>query len=168
MSKKMYENNSSINSYLIDSHAWNYICDKIITNYTEKSITEDWSSWGNYENSPKNIYDNLNVLYAFHRIEPKFYGCDFSENGKSVYHKGKILNNVLPGNSNNYYLELSTGASEKFKTYNIYDMAGNMCEFTTEIGTNKLSSSEQSKTVVRGGSFKESRNRKSYNQSSRK
>ena len=149
--------NNDVQSYLIDSHAWNYICDKIITNYTEKNITGDWSSWGNYKDSPKNIYNNLDVLYAYHG--ENFLGGDFSENKKSVYHKGKISENVLPGNSNNYWLELSTGASEKFKAYNIYDMAGNMCEFTTEIGTNESNNGDHAKAVIRGGSFTESRYR---------
>ena len=30
---------------------------------------------------------------------------------------------------------MSTGASEDFKVYNIYDFAGNMAEWTTEYGT---------------------------------
>ncbi len=157
MSKKMYADNSSVNSYLIDSHAWNYICDTIITNYTEKSATGDWSSYGNYTDSPKDIYKNLNVLYAYHK--KNINGCDCWESKDFTYHKGKILDDALSGDSNNYGLELSTGASEKFKSYNIYDMAGNMCEITTEIGTNEEYNDSMTKMVVRGGSFTESRNR---------
>ena len=152
LSKNMYANNSSLNSYLIDSNAWNYICDKIITNNKE-----DGTSWGNYKDSIKSIYEDIDTLYAYHGND--FIGGDFLENKKSVYHKGKILDNVLPGNSNGYLLELSTGASEKFKSYNIYDMAGNLCEYTTEIGTSEENSGDYAKTVVRGGSFKEGRYR---------
>ena len=155
LSKNMYANNSSINSYLIDSHAWNYICDKIITNNTEKNITGNWASYGNYKDSPVSNYKDMDVLYAYHGTD--FFGGDFSDNKKSVYHKGKILENVLPGNSNGYLLELSTGASDKFKAYNIYDMAGNVCEYTTEIGTSESITGNNTKAVIRGGSFTEGR-----------
>ena len=49
------------------------------------------------------------------------------------------------------YKELATGASEKTKVRNIYDMAGNMWEWTTETGNPDGTSTIQS--VLRGGSF---------------
>lgn len=41
---------------------------------------------------------------------------------------------------------MTSGASEDFKSYNIYDLAGNMWEWTTE-------ESEDNRAVIRGGSF---------------
>ena len=48
-------------------------------------------------------------------------------------------------------IELETGASEDFKTNNIYDLAGNMWEWTTEEGNHDTSSSTFA--VRRGGTF---------------
>ena len=47
-------------------------------------------------------------------------------------------------------LELTTGAVEDYKVKNIYDMAGNMWEWTTEEGRHNASGSF---AVLRGGSF---------------
>ena len=47
---------------------------------------------------------------------------------------------------NEIALELATGSSEDFKAYNIYDLAGNMWEWTTE-------ESSDERAVIRGGSF---------------
>ena len=53
------------------------------------------------------------------------------------YSTGSIPSGTAPqGKSDNQNrLELSTGMSEDFKAYNIYDLAGNMWEWTTETGT---------------------------------
>ena len=53
------------------------------------------------------------------------------------------------GSSKYIYTELATGSSDDFKKYNIYDMAGNMWEWTTGHNINK----DQMFVVPRGGSF---------------
>ena len=53
--------------------------------------------------------------------------------------------------SYNLYKEIQTGSVEETKINNIYDMAGNMWEWTTETGNPDGSST--TRAVLRGGSF---------------
>lgn len=126
-------------SYLIDSYAWNTICRKIED--SGKSITNS-SSWGNYYNNTTTNYENINTLYAVHAY-------DNSKVLASTYSKKNIPTSIIPRGNGNNRLELSTGSSQDFKAFNVYDLAGNMWEYTTEIGT--YSSSEY--VSLRGGSF---------------
>ena len=149
VSKTMYANNSTVDSYLIDSHAWNYICKNILGSEekAKKDITNS-TKWGNYYNNTTTKYENLEVLYAVHEYITdnwsKYADGDTSGNN-SKYHKGLIPEGTAPKNSGNNRLELATGVSEDFKAYNIYDMAGNMWEWTTETSDNIA--------AFRGGSF---------------
>ena len=152
VSEKMYENNKKVNSYLIDSHAWNYICKEILQNKAKKEITKESPDWGNCYNNITTKYENLDVLYAVHESndsEWRYADGDSSGTG-SKYHKGLIPEGTAPRNEGNKRLELSTGASEDFMGYNIYDMQGNMYEWTTEIGN---SSKSINREVIRGSSF---------------
>ncbi len=81
--ENMYKGNSSVGSYLVDSQAWNHICENIYGPNTDKSIT-DSTNWGNYPNTPDGTKE-----------------------------------------------QIKTGENVKFQNYNIYDMAGNMWEWTT-------------------------------------
>ncbi len=135
-------------SYLIDSHAWNHICKNIIAAETDKSITNS-TDWGNYVNTPTTKYEELDVLYALHH-----YGPVNGENQWTIatsYSRGVIPTGTAPKNKETNRLELATGASADFKAYNIYDMAGNMWEWTTEEGTNF--NGKAGHAVRRGGSF---------------
>ena len=51
-----------------------------------------------------------------------------------------------------YYVEMATGASEHTKLNNIYDLAGNMYEWTTETGYHGAGNGTQY-AVLRGGSY---------------
>ena len=62
--------------------------------------------------------------------------------------------------ASNYYtaderIEIATGSSDETRTNNIYDLAGNMWEWTTETRIRKRDSDEINRTyaVLRGGSF---------------
>lgn len=126
--------NSSVQSYLIDSYAWDIICKKIKS--IGNNIT-DSTKWGNYYNNKTTNYEGLNTLYAVHQYNNGWIPS-------ATYSKGKVTG--APKGTGTSRLELSTGASEDFKVYNIYDMAGNMWEWTTETSTNGYA-------VRRGGSF---------------
>ena len=131
--KKMVSNEDA-QSYLIDSYAWDIICKKYESLGT--SLT-DSRKYGNYYNNVTTNYEKLNTLYALHKLEN---GWQYA----TTYNKGQVTG-APKGNGTNR-LELATGASDDFKIYNIYDMAGNMWEWTTETSTSNTA-------VLRGGSF---------------
>ncbi len=140
LSKNMYKDSSSVNSYLIDSNAWNYICKYIF----EKSIDiTNSSTYGNYYDNTKTNYEGIRGLFALHHS-----GIDAME-----YEYGNIPANYAPRGKeeNKNRLELATGICDDFKLFNIYDMAGNMWEWTAE--TVKEASSTIDYAVCRGGSF---------------
>ena len=131
---KEMASNEDVQSYLIDSYAWDIICKKYESLGT--SLT-DSRKYGNYYNNVKTNYEGLNTLYALHKYD----------NGWTIattYNKGQVTG--APKGKGTNRLELATGASDDFKIYNIYDMAGNMWEWTTETSTNGYA-------VLRGGSF---------------
>ena len=116
--------------------AWNFICENIIKENNDISDSKDF---GNYNNTDSSTYSNLKSLYAIHKKESG--NIIIAEN----YNFGIIPKTAFPNNET-HYLELGTGSSDKFKVYNIYDMAGNVMEETAEC-------SEDGHAVSRGGSF---------------
>ena len=147
LSENMYYENENVKSQLIDSYAWDTIIDWI--EKEEPTIGSDSTGYGNYFNSGIQFIDSL---YATHQ-----YGNEWILS--STYKKG---NSTATG-----YTELATGvkissdSAIKNKVKNIYDMAGNMWEWTTEVGNNNMTQTvlneEQAMlatyAVFRGGSF---------------
>ena len=131
--------NSSAKSYLVDGNAWDVVCRKM----SETKNVLDSTSWGNYYNNTTTAYDKLNTLFALHNAN--------TWGSIATYSKGQVTGAPIGTGSNR--LELSTGASDDFKAYNIYDIAGNMWEWTTEEGTIKDNSNTKIYAVRRGGSF---------------
>ena len=121
--KKVAENmvkTSNVQSYLIDSHAWNTIC-RLIAQKDKSRNLEKPKTWGNYSDNITTEYEKLQGLYALH--------------SKSPWKKADKYNTgTISKGTNINFLELATGICEDFKAYNIYDLAGNMWEWTTETG----------------------------------
>ena len=154
---------------MVDSYAWDTIVEWMTKDKTYETLGNDSSSKGNYVNNDKISLSY--ALYALHR-----YGARKNTNVKDYwsyaakYHKGPIksgginidatsgakyefTNNDYDTTNYNYTIrkELATGSAEETKINNIYDMAGNMWEWTTETG--KPDGGNTVRAVLRGGSF---------------
>ncbi len=147
LSERMYKDSGVVKSQLMDSYAWDTITDWMIKEIP--TIVDDSTGYGNYYDS--GIKFN-NSLYAIHQYSNGWISA-------STYKKSS-------GTSTGY-TELATGVTiandcnVKNKIKNIYDMAGNMWEWTTEVGNHsgelELLTKEQAENavyaVLRGGSF---------------
>ena len=142
------------------------------------------TSYGNYYDSTftipkgtlyaKHLYlnkkkDGVSSSWYFWRggQEKYSYGIVNDENGMKVgVKKGEIVpeNATKPEGAedaaSNYYtadgrIEIATGSSDNTRTNNIYDLAGNMWEWTTETKIRKNgNNTNYTFAVMRGGSFK--------------
>lgn len=136
VSKNMYKNSKSVTSYLIDSYAY----DTIIQWIENKGISLDkCSEWGNYYYT-KSI---INGLYARHQAK--------IANDNSWRWFPAYIYNFGTYKKENESVEIATGSNEQYKIQNIYDLAGNMWEWTTE--TMYSENKDQNIAVLRGGSF---------------
>lgn len=128
----------TIQSYLIDSYAWNAVC-RVIQKNTDKNII-DSSTWGNYYNNITTNYNSIETMFALYYYIDNNWNIPQTMNYGFVFESPRI---------DEVALELATGSSEDFKAYNIYDLAGNMWEWTTE-------ESNDGRAAIRGGSFRNS------------
>ena len=145
VSENMYGESKTIKSYLIDGTAWDTIT-QWVSDSTKKSVT-DSTAWGNYYNANY----TLKGLYARHQ------GRTAKDNvwrwfPAYVYNNGSYT-------KGSEYTEVATGVTvegdpTRNSACNIYDMAGNMWEWTTETGKHDSKATDATNyAVLRGGSF---------------
>ncbi len=173
VSGRMYSGDTyGVRSQLVDGTAWDTVVTWISQDSNYSGIEKDSIKYGNYNNSKgDNQIVEDNCLFAEHLIK---YEGDTSKEwciGKS-YQYGTFTSGytashkVLEGEGTNYnnydsdekytyehYIEMATGASDNTKLKNIYDMAGNMWEWTTEYGHHNGKTISTKYAVIRGGSF---------------
>ena len=143
-SKNICKDNSAVSSYLIDSNAWNYICKDILKDKLGEDITIS-TNYGNYSNTEIN-YEEITGLFAKHTFKS---GWDVAP----TYEYKQIPEGTAPKGTGSNRLELGAGLSDNFKKYNIYDMAGNMWEWTAETTNAEYGTEHQmiNYAVLRGG-----------------
>lgn len=144
VSKAMYSNSKSVESNLIDSYAWDTITNWMESKYA--GIATDSTNYGNYVNSEITLTD---ALYAEHILQISSWKWSMATN----YKKGNIEIIARPVTGEQTLYELAPGSTENTKVQNIYDMAGNMWEWTTEVGNRDGGETETQFDVARGGGF---------------
>ncbi len=160
LSKQMYEGNDSIDSKLIDSYAWDTVTEWIANTDAKdagegKTVTNS-SKIGNY-NDNQSDYTGRYVEHLWVSLKASkegetgwMYATKYTKDattlqGKSKeytdvtggkYDQTRITNSTFNEENNNFYtrIEIPTGSYEGSKLRNIYDLAGNMFEWTTEVG----------------------------------
>ncbi len=176
VSENMYKDSASVTSNLVDSYAWDTTVKWMASDSKYNRIGLDSTNWGNYAN---NSQITANTLYALHRYAGRnATGAVNNKNNywtvATKYKKGNITlgqillstsireqyefaSNTYDDTNYNYYLrkELATGAADETKVKNIYDICGNMWEWTTETGNHATEKGSSGTTfaVFRGGSF---------------
>ena len=181
VSESMYKNGEedvkegNVQSKLVDGTAWD-----TVTNWIEQEnsgVATSSSNYGNYRDTDL----RYTGLYAKHiwaeRIAPDtsdhwLYAKKIS-NGTITLKQEQIQNPYETDKASDYAdtginspeshtfwtrYELPTGSLENFKLNNIYDLAGNVWEWTTEVGNHKETdeavTNGDSFAVLRGGSFR--------------
>ncbi len=127
-------NSNDLTSSLLFGIQWDLTLKFIEKNgeITKNQITSDSTSWGNYQNSNFTIYKGK-------------YSNDTGKNYTDVNNYYSISHT-----GTGEYTLLTTGATKRNSKLNIFDLAGNLCEYTLE-------NSEQ-KSVIRGGTYTEAGN----------
>ena len=142
MSKRMYKGNGAVTSGLVTGTMW----DVMVQYIASSSEYTSSGTWGNYNDSSINL--------------DRGYYTNVNSSGTTDGFKAITSGQKSGTRITNYpYVLLSTGASDKAKRKNVYDVAGNLWEWTTE-ASYVASYNKYSKTdfnvnthVLRGGSF---------------
>ncbi len=172
VSGRMYNGETyGVRSQLVDGTAW----DTVVTWMSEeyKGIEKDSTTYGNYANNTEIKEDNClwaEHLYKFRKKNGSAVGwcigksyqygaftSGYKDNWTDTNNDASSKYNSYSSDTNTYkykhHVEIATGASDNTKLKNIYDMAGNMYEYTTEYGYRGDTSSSKKYIVNRGGAF---------------
>ena len=143
MSNRLYKNKSSVESGLVTGTQWDMMMKYMQDNGV--AITGANCNWGNFDDI---TVDEITGYYAI--VDTSYKNTNEFKDGNAYSTNGEKRSHTL----------LTTGASEKVKKMNLYDVAGNLWEWTDEAsyeykGSNTtLSATPDCNTfMIRGGSF---------------
>lgn len=131
MCREMYSNNSSITSGLVTGTMWDAVMKFITTDSTSYSDLKS-TPWGNYSS-------NTGIEYT------KGKGRYLAVNSSN----GAVISSATVSDGAYHYGIRTTAFSEGAKRKNIYDLAGNLWEWTQEASTS-------TSVLLRGGGFGDS------------
>ena len=118
LSQNMYQTDS-VQSGLVTGTMWDFIMKFIISsNNNNESIVKKDSSWGNYNN-------NTGVIYT--AGQGRYAGVDSSN--------GAMTSAFVTSDASYHYGIRTTASSEGVKKNNLYDIAGNLWEWSEESAT---------------------------------
>ena len=135
LANRMYKTDY-VRSGLLTGTMWDAMLNFIRTDNT-KDVTN--SDWGNYYNKA------ITMDSGKYRI----INSDGSETSTNVWTNGVNGSTKFVTTTDTRYL-LTTGASEQVKAKNLYDVAGNLWEWTAEMSNN---ADNYYRMMLRGGSF---------------
>ena len=145
--ESMY-NTEAVKSGLITGTQWDVMINKIKDMDSSKSLT-DSGTWGNYANSTQKIDVGRLAEAYYSSSNNTFYLNAFDSIIK--YNKEEKPR----GQDNRKGYLWTTGASDEARTYNTYDVAGNIWEWTDE---KMISGTYKGNPVMRSGSYINSSN----------
>ncbi len=140
--KNMY-NTESVSSGLITGTQWDVMLKRIVekTDLTEEDLTNS-GNWGNYRNN--------SIEY-----KGRIAKADYSNNWNLVAFVGETEGKTsIYKQANTNWELLTTGASRQTEKYHIYDVAGNVLEWTDEASLSKAGNANETNSqyrVLRGG-----------------
>ncbi len=137
MSRRLYRNNSYVQSGLITGTQWDMMM-KFLSNMSDYSDMKS-TNWGNYNNVS---LSNLRGYYT-----------NVSETG--VTDGFKSSENLTIDSESNSFILLTTGSTEQVLRKGLYDVAGNLWEWTQEASyvSNLQYNSKYNTYNLRGGNF---------------
>lgn len=142
MSKRLYENKANVKSGLVTGTQWDMMI-KYLRDIGKVDIQS--SNWGNYLD---NTLTNLNGYYA--KVDSTLSINTFKE----IPNNNNTTSTALKDSS---YILLTTGSTEQVKKMNLYDVAGNLQEWTQETSyyanLNYNLDNTINSYILRGGSF---------------